>query len=86
MVRTGRFSHTGSDGSNPYSRAQSLGCWTLSKELIARGRAGDDIVGALLRNSDSRLALLSYVRTIGISAQQDPKTGDVYWTIELAWV
>ncbi|GAA1977302.1 CAP domain-containing protein [Catenulispora subtropica] len=87
MVRSGRFSHTGSDGSTPYSRAQALGCWTLSKELIARGRPGDDVVGALLKNAQSRPALLSYLNsTIGISAQQDPKTGDVYWTIELAWL
>jgi uncharacterized protein YkwD len=87
MVHTGRFSHTGSDGSSPYSRAQSLGCWTLSQELIARGRPGDDVVGALLKNSQSRPALLSYLNAaVGISAQQDPKTGDVYWTIELAWL
>jgi uncharacterized protein YkwD len=87
MVRTRRFSHTGSDGSNPYSRAQALGCWTLSKELIARGRPGDDVVGALLRDWQANMALMSSAnRSIGISAQQDPTTGDVYWTIELAWL
>ncbi|GAA2056334.1 hypothetical protein GCM10009839_76800 [Catenulispora yoronensis] len=87
MVHSKRFSHTGSDGSTPFSRAQSVGCWTLSKELIARGRPGDDVVGALLKDSQSRPALLSFMNaSIGISAQQDPATGDVYWTIELAWL
>jgi len=86
MVRTRNFSHSGSDGSSPTSRAQSMGCWALTKELIARGKPGDDIVRALMQDPDARQALLGFWNhKIGISAQQDPKTGDVYWTIELAW-
>ncbi|NUP48256.1 MAG: CAP domain-containing protein, partial [Catenulispora sp.] len=87
MVKYRTFSHTGPDGSSPYSRAQSLGCWTLSKELIARGRPGDDVVGALLRNWQAGPALLSPLnKSVGVAAQLDPATGDVYWTIELAWL
>ena len=87
MIHTHRFSHTGSDGSNPYTRAQALGCWTLSKELIARGRPGDDVVGALLRDWQARPALMSpAISSVGIAAQLDPATGEVYWTIELAWL
>ncbi|MFL6116557.1 MAG: CAP domain-containing protein [Catenulispora sp.] len=86
MVRTRKFSHNGSDGSSPDSRAQSMGCWALTKELIARGKPGDDIVRALMQDPDARQALLGFWNhKIGISAQQDPETGDVYWTIELAW-
>lgn len=86
MVRTHRFGHSGSDGSSPNSRAQSTGCWTLTKELIARGKPGDDVIGALLKDPDARQALLGFWNhSIGIAAQQDPTTGDVYWTIELAW-
>jgi uncharacterized protein YkwD len=87
MARTGDFSHIGSDGSDPYSRAADVGCFTLSQELIAHGRPGDDIIGALMRDPASRRALLSFWNTaIGVSAQLDPATGDVYWTIELGWV
>jgi len=35
----------------------------------------------------SRRALLSFSNlAIGVSAQLDPATGDVYWTIELGWL
>jgi uncharacterized protein YkwD len=86
MARTGDFSHIGSDGSDPYSRAANAGCFTLTQELIAHGRPGDDVIGALLQDPSSRRALLSYWNTsIGVSAQLDPATGDVYWTIELGW-
>jgi uncharacterized protein YkwD len=86
MARTGDFSHIGSDGSDPFSRAAELGCYTLSQELIAHGRPGDDVIGALMRDPSSRRALLSFWNTsIGISAQLDRATGDVYWTIELGW-
>ena len=87
MARTGDFSHIGSDGSDPYGRAANLGFFSLSQELIAHGKPGDDVVGALLRDPSSRRALLSFwVTTIGVSAQQDPATGEVYWTIELGWM
>ena len=87
MARTGDFSHIGSDGSDPYSRAAEVGCFTLSQELIAHGRPGDDVIGALMRDPSSRRALLSFWNTtIGVSAQLDPATGDVYWTIELGWM
>lgn len=86
MARTGDFSHIGSDGSDPFSRAADLGCFTLSQELIAHGRPGDDVIGALMRDPSSRRALLSFWNSsIGISAQLDRATGDVYWTIELGW-
>lgn len=86
MARTGDFSHIGSDGSDPFSRAAGMGCFTLSQELIAHGRPGDDVIGALMRDPSSRRALLSFWNTsIGISAQLDRATGDVYWTIELGW-
>ena len=86
MARTGDFSHIGSDGSDPFSRAANLGCFTLSQELIAHGRPGDDVIGALLRDPSSRRALLAFWNSsIGISAQLDPATGDVYWSIELGW-
>uniref|UniRef100_UPI001891C639 CAP domain-containing protein n=1 Tax=Catenulispora pinisilvae TaxID=2705253 RepID=UPI001891C639 len=87
MARTGDFSHIGSDGSDPFSRAAGVGCLTLSQELIAHGKPGDDVVGALLRDPASRRALVSFWNTgIGVSAQLDPTTGDVYWTIELGWL
>jgi uncharacterized protein YkwD len=87
MARTGHFSHIGSDGSDPFSRAANLGCFKLSQELIAHGKPGDDVIGALLRDPASKRALLSFWNsTIGVSAQQDPATGDVYWTIELGWL
>lgn len=87
MARTGDFSHIGSDGSDPYSRAAKLGCFSLSQELIAHGKPGDDVIGALMKDPASRRALLSFWNsTIGVSAQQDPATGDVYWTIELGWM
>ena len=87
MARTGDFSHIGSDGSDPFSRAANLGCFSLSQELIAHGKPGDDVIGALMRDPASKRALLSFWNsTIGVSAQQDPATGDVYWTIELGWM
>ena len=87
MARTGDFSHIGSDGSDPFSRAAKLGCFSLSQELIAHGKPGDDVIGALMRDPASKRALLSFWNsTIGVSAQQDPATGDVYWTIELGWM
>jgi uncharacterized protein YkwD len=87
MARTGDFSHIGSDGSDPFSRAARVGCLNLSQELIAHGKPGDDVIGALLRDPASRRALVSFWNTgIGVSAQLDPTTGDVYWTIELGWL
>ncbi|WP_194913165.1 CAP domain-containing protein [Catenulispora rubra] len=86
MAHTGDFSHIGSDGSDPFSRAADLGCYSLSQELIAHGKPGDDVIGALMRDPSSRRALLSYWNSsIGVSAQLDPATGDVYWSIELGW-
>ena len=86
MAHTGDFSHIGSDGSDPFSRAADLGCYTLSQELIAHGKPGDDVIGALMRDPASRRALLSFWNSsIGVSAQLDPATGDVYWSIELGW-
>ncbi|MEZ0107125.1 uncharacterized protein YkwD [Catenulispora sp. EB89] len=86
MAHTGDFSHIGSDGSDPFSRASDLGCYSLSQELIAHGKPGDDVIGALMRDSSSRRALLSFWNSsIGVSAQLDPATGDVYWSIELGW-
>jgi uncharacterized protein YkwD len=86
MAHTGDFSHIGSDGSDPFSRAADLGCFTLSQELIAHGKPGDDVIGALMRDPSSRRALLSFWNSsIGVSAQLDPATGDVYWSIELGW-
>ena len=86
MAHTGDFSHIGSDGSDPFSRATDLGCYTLSQELIAHGKPGDDVIGALMRDPASRRALLSFWNSsIGVSAQLDPATGDVYWSIELGW-
>lgn len=87
MARTGIFSHIGSDGSDPFSRAAKLGCFSLSQELIAHGKPGDDVIAALMKDPASKRALLSFWNsTIGVSAQQDPATGDIYWTIELGWV
>jgi len=86
MARTGDFSHIGSDGSDPYSRAAGVGCFSLSQELIAHGKPGDDVIGSMIRDPASRRALLAFWNgSIGISAEQDPTTGDVYWTIELGW-
>ncbi|WP_370382671.1 CAP domain-containing protein [Catenulispora sp. GAS73] len=86
MAHTGDFSHIGSDGSDPFRRAANLGCYTLSQELIAHGKPGDDVIGALMRDPSSRRALLSFWNSsIGVSAQLDPATGDVYWSIELGW-
>ncbi|WP_370363513.1 CAP domain-containing protein [Catenulispora sp. GP43] len=87
MAHTGDFSHIGSDGSDPFSRAADVGCYSLSQELIAHGKPGDDVIGALMQDPSSRRALLSFWNTtIGVSAQLDPATGDVYWTIELGWL
>ena len=87
MAHTGDFSHIGSDGSDPFSRAADVGCYSLSQELIAHGKPGDDVIGALMKDPSSRRALLSFWNTtIGVSAQLDPATGDVYWTIELGWM
>ena len=87
MVAHGLFSHTGSNGSSPWDRAVAdAGCWNWYQEVIARGMPGDDFVGALLADPNSSRILTQWgLQTIGISAQQDPKTGQVLWTIEVGW-
>lgn len=86
MARNGTFSHTGTDGSDPYTRALRAGCFTFTKEIIARGNPGDDVVGSLLRDPSSYRALTSPgSHSIGIAAQQDPNSGQIVWTIELGW-
>jgi uncharacterized protein YkwD len=86
MVTHGSFSHTGSDGSDPSIRALRLGCWSFTKELIARANPGDDVIGALLKDRQAGPGLTSFWnQSIGIAAKQDPKTGQVLWTIELGW-
>ncbi len=86
MAVNGTFSHLGTDGSDPYTRALRAGCMTFTKEIIARGNPGDDVVKALLQDPGSYLALTSSgSHAIGIAAQQDPHTGQIVWTIELGW-
>jgi uncharacterized protein YkwD len=86
MVVNNYFSHTGSNGSSPTVRAIGLGYWGLSKEILARGNPGDDVVAALLKDPQSSYALLSGANsTIGVSAQQDPTSGQVIWTVELGY-
>jgi hypothetical protein len=43
-------------------------------------------VAALLKDPQSSYALLSGANsTIGVSAQQDPTSGQVIWTVELGY-
>jgi uncharacterized protein YkwD len=86
MVKNKYFNHTGSDGSSPTGRAWNLGCWNFTKEVIARGAPGSDFVATLMQDPTSAAALNTWgLGTIGLSAQQDPATGQVLWSIELGW-
>lgn len=86
MAFNGTFSHMGTDGSDPYIRALRAGAMTFTKEIIARGNPGDDVIKALLQDPSSYAALTSSgSHAIGIAAQQDPDTGQIVWTIELGW-
>ena len=86
MVKNHYFGHTGSDGSTPQGRAYQVGYWAFGKEIIAKGAPGADVIAALLADPTAGHDLTwGWYSTVGISAKQDPATGQVLWTIELGW-
>jgi uncharacterized protein YkwD len=86
MVKNHYFGHTGSDGSSPQARAYRVCYWAFGQEIIARGAPGADVIAALLADPVAGHELTwGWYSTVGISAQQDPATGQVLWTIELGW-
>lgn len=83
MIRRGYFSHTGPDGSTPFSRMAKSGLsFFTGGENIAMGQPTPEAVVQTWMDSPGHRAniLNPGYGSIGVGAVQNSRTGQIYWT------